>query len=189
MTANLLKKSFDKYFNAPVETWSKFVTLCDIVTFKKEEIIKQSNTREKYFYFILEGSAGIFLWKNTNFICVDFAFENNFFGDYMSLLTEEPSPLQTMTLEKSKMLRITKSNFDKLTLQPIGAIIKRIAAEVSFIDKQQQQIDLLTKTAQQRYQTLIDKFPEIIRRTQQKQIASYLGITPQSLSRIRKMVK
>ena len=98
MTANLLKKSFDKYFNAPVETWSKFVTLCDIVTFKKEEIIKQSNTREKYFYFILEGSAGIFLWKNTNFICVDFVFENNFFGDYMSLLTEEPSPLQTMTL-------------------------------------------------------------------------------------------
>ena len=189
MTHHLLKKSFDKYFDAPVETWSKFVNLCDVVIFKKEEIIKQSNTREKYFYFILEGSAGIFLWKKTNFVCVDFVFENNFYGDFMSLLTGKPTALQTMTLEKSKMLRITKDNFDKLALQQIGAIIKRIASEVSFIDKQQQQIDLLTKTAQQRYQTLIDKFPEIIRRTQQKHIASYLGITPQSLSRIRKIVK
>lgn len=189
MTHQLLKKSFDKYFEAPVETWRKFASLCDIVIFKKEEILKRSNTKEKYFYFILEGSAGIFLWKNSNFVCVDFVFENSFYGDYMSLLTGKPTPLQTMTLEKSKMLRLSKSNFDTLTHLPIGTTIKRIASEVSFIDKQQQQIDLLTKTAKQRYQTLIDKFPEIIRRTPLKYIASYLGITPQSLSRIRKRVK
>jgi CRP-like cAMP-binding protein len=185
----LLKKAFDKYFDAPLETWIKFSRLCDNVVFEKEQIIKSSNAREKYFYFIINGSAGIFLWGKNNFVCIDFAFENSFFCDYMSLLTGEPTALQTMTLEKSEMLRIGKDDFDKLSLQPAGEIIKRIAAEASFIDKQQQQIDLLTKTALQRYQTLISKFPEIIKRTPQKYIASYLGITPQSLSRIRKMVK
>jgi CRP-like cAMP-binding protein len=189
MPHNLLKKSFDKYFDAPLETWIKFAKLCDNVTFEKEEIIKKSNTRERYFYFILKGSAGIFLWGKSNFVCVDFAFESSFFCDYMSLLTGEPTALQTMTLEKSEMLRITKDKYDRLSLQPIGEIIRRFASEASFIDKQQQQIDLLTKTAQQRYQTLIYKFPDIFKRTPQKYIASYLGITPQSLSRIRKMVK
>jgi len=189
MPHNLIKKSFDKYFDAPIDTWINFVKLCDIVTFKKEEIIKKSYAIERYFYFILQGSAGIFLWNKSNFVCVDFAFENSFFGDYMSLLTGESTPLQTMTIEKSEMLRITKVEFDKLSLHPIGEIIKRIASETSFIDKQQQQIDLLTRTAQQRYQTMMSKFPEIIKRIPQKYIASYLGITPQSLSRIRKMVK
>jgi len=56
---------------------------------------------------------------------------------------------------------------------------------IPFVEKQQQQIDLLTKTAEQRYQELMNKNPEIIQRIAQKHIASYLGITTQSLSRIR----
>lgn len=189
MPHHQIKKAFDKYFEAPVETWVEFVRHCDIVTFKKDEIIKESHKKEKYFYFILSGSAALFLWKKNNFVCVDFVFENNFFCDYMSLLTSKPTALQTMALEKCEMLRMTKQEFDKITLVPVGEIIRRTAAEASFIDKQQQQIDLLTKTALQRYQDLIEKFPEIIKRTPQKHIASYLGITPQSLSRIRKMVR
>lgn len=188
-TYDLLKESFDKYFEAPKETWIEFARHCDTVTFKEDEIVKESNTREKYFYFILKGSGGIFLWNKNNFVCVDFAFENSFFGDYMSLLTGKPSPLQTMSLERSEMLRITKEDFNNLSEEPLGCIIKRIASEASFVDKQQQQIDLLTKTAQERYEALLEKFPDIIMRTKQKHIASYLGITPQSLSRIRKMVK
>lgn len=189
MPYDLLKESFDKYFVAPVETWIEFASHCDIVTFKEEEIIKESETREKYFYFILKGSGGVFLWNKNNFVCVDFAFESSFFGDYMSLLTGKPSPLRTIALERSEMLRIGKKDFDKLSQEPLGGIIKRIASEASFVDKQQQQIDLLTKTALERYETLLEKFPDIINRTKQKHIASYLGITPQSLSRIRKIVR
>jgi|SRR6185436_15449162 len=184
-----VKKSFDKYFEAPAETWLKFVQQCVVIDFGKEEIIKRANARENYFYFVLKGSAGVFLWKKNNFVCIDFAFENSFYGDYMSLLTGEPTPLQTMTLEKSQMLRITKEKFYRLAQKPFGQLIKQVAAESAFVEKQQQQVDLLTRTAAERYQALIEKFPEIILRVQQKHIASYLGITPQSLSRIRKAVK
>ena len=59
------------------------------------------------------------------------------------------------------------------------------SAESSFVEKQQQQIELLTKTAEERYRILQTKFPNIHQRIAQKHIASYLGITPQSLSRIR----
>jgi CRP-like cAMP-binding protein len=68
----------------------------------------------------------------------------------------------------------------------MGMVIMRISAETSFIEKQQQQIELLTKSAEERYHILSIKYPNIFQRVAQKHIASYLGITPQSLSRIRK---
>ena len=186
MYAQILKNAFDRYFDVPINIWIEFANRCDVVNFDKEEVMKQDGASEKYFYFILSGSAGVFLWRKNNFVCLDLALQNNFFCDYMSLLTGRSSPIQTMTIEKSAMLRMTGSNYYKLSQEPAAQKILRIAAEASFIDKQQQQIDLLTKTAQERYHTLLEKNREIFQRIPQKYIASYLGITPQSLSRLRK---
>lgn len=87
------------------------------------------------------------------------------------------------------MVYLSKERFDLLAQTPMGMIMMRISAETSFIEKQQQQIELLTKSAEERYRILSTKFPEIHQRVAQKHIASYLGITPQSLSRIRKNIK
>lgn len=189
MLAEILKKSFDKYFNAPIEAWEEFAEFCEPVSFDKDEIIKKQDTTEKHFYFILTGSAGIFLWKENNFVCLDFAFEHSFCCDYMSLLLRLPTPLQLVALEKSEMVKISSDNFYKLGQTPVGQIIIQISAETSFVEKQQQQIELLTKTAEERYRILSNKYLNIYQRVAQKHIASYLGITPQSLSRIRNKTK
>ena len=186
MNPSILKKSFDKYYNAPLQAWNEFYNRCDTVTFKKDETLKHPDTREKYFYFIIEGSAGIFLQNKNHSVCLDFSFDHEFHGDYLSLLIGEATPLQSMALEKSKMLRISRQRLFELGARPLGNTILRIAAEASFINKQQQQIDLLTKDAQERYRELTDKFPFIMRRIPLKHIASYIGVTPQSLSRLRR---
>jgi CRP-like cAMP-binding protein len=180
-----LKQSFDKYFEAPLEVWKGFTDLCDEVKFKKNETIKSTGQTEKNAYFILEGACGVFLWKENNFVCLDIVLENNFFADHMSLITEQPSPLETLALENTTALKITATNIAKLKQSPFGNILFLLGAENSFVEKQQQQIDLLTKTAEQRYEELMCKNPELIQRIAQKHIASYLGITTQSLSRIR----
>ncbi len=185
MLAEILKKSFDKYFDAPIEAWQEFAELCEPISFAKDEIIKPQHTIEKYFYFIITGSAGIFLWKENNSVCLDFAFENSACCDYMSLLTKKPTELEVVALEKSDMIRISSANFYILSRKSVGQVIMQMSAESSFVEKQQQQIELLTKTAEERYQILQAKFPHIQQRIAQKHIASYLGITPQSLSRIR----
>ncbi|MBU2914256.1 Crp/Fnr family transcriptional regulator [Reichenbachiella agariperforans] len=185
MLAEILKKSFERYFNAPIEVWKEFADLCEPIHFAKDEIIKHQHKAEKYFYFIIKGSAGIFLWKENNFVCLDFAFDNNFCGDYMSLLTQKPTELEVVALEKSEMVRISRNDFYMLSQKSVGQVIMQKSAESSFVEKQQQQIELLTKTAEERYQILQTKFPNIHQRIAQKHIASYLGITPQSLSRIR----
>lgn len=185
----ILKSSFDCFFDAPKEVWEDFADKCEIVSYKKDEIIKTQNSTERYFYFIINGSVGIFLWKENNFVCLDFAFNGHFCSDYMSLLIKQPTPLQVMTLEATQMLRMTGNDYDLITQQPIGNVLRLVAAEMSFVGKQQQQIELLTKSAKERYEILLKQFPNIQNRIAQNHIASYLGITPQSLSRIRRQLK
>ena len=184
--AAILKSAFDADFAAPIEAWEQYAENCEWVRFKKDEVIKPHHAQERNFYFILKGSAGIFLWKETNFVCLDFAFDHHFCADYMSLLTGTSTPLQMVALENSEMLRMTDERYQALTEKPIGRAIRLMAAEMSFADKQQQQIELLTLSAAERYAVLLKKFPGIQNRIAQNHIASYLGITPQSLSRIRR---
>jgi CRP-like cAMP-binding protein len=93
--------------------------------------------------------------------------------------------LEVVTFEQTELFRISKTNFDKLSTTQLGDKICRFAAEGLFIHKQQQQIDILTKTAKERYMEIQQQYASMLQRTPQKFIASYLGITPQSLSRIR----
>lgn len=184
----LLKSAFDVFFEAPTEAWADFAEKCEVVSLKKGSVIKAQHTRERYFYFLIEGSIGLFLWKENNFVCLDFAFDGHFCSDYMSLLTKQPTPLQVVALQTTKALRMSAADYDLITQEPIGNIIRRVAGEMSFIGKQQQQIELLTKSARERYEILLAQFPDIQNRVAQNHIASYLGITPQSLSRIRRQV-
>lgn len=181
-----IKKAFDPYFEASLEAWKSFTDLGELIVAEKEEIIKNNGATEKYLYFIVSGSGGILLWNKNNFVCIDLCYENDFLGDYMSFLCQQASPLEVVLFEKSELFRISKANFDLLsTHTDYGNKICRFASEGLFIHKQQQQIDILTKTAKERYMALQERQADIIQRTPQKYIASYLGITPQSLSRIR----
>lgn len=189
MLAEILKKSFDKYYNAPIESWQRLASLCEEVESKKNEVIKQADTTAKYGYFLLEGSVGLFVWKENHSICTDLYLEFNFFGDDLSLLSGKPSPIEIISLEACKMLRISRSNIEILKKTPIGSILFLAGEQSSFSDKQNQQIESMTLTAEERYHNLLKNNPELLQRISQKHIASYLGITPQSLSRIRKNLR
>lgn len=184
--AQQLKNAFDRFGDSPMEAWESFARLCEPVSFRKNEIIKHAGETEKHGYFILTGSAGVFVWKGSNYVCLDLFYEGVFLADYMSLITHQPTELETVALEHSEMLRISRDNIDRMKQTPVGQLLFLVSAETTFVDKQQQQIDLLLKTAEQRYADLLEKQPSLILRTPQKHIASYLGITTQSLSRIRK---
>jgi CRP-like cAMP-binding protein len=189
-TSELVKKIFDPYFEAPLEIWESFSAFLKKSSFTKNEIIKEARRTERSLNIILEGSAGVFLWKGTSSICLDLCYDNEFFGDYMSFLTQEPTELFTQALEHTDVLSISYQHLNMLYKESsVGLNIGRIASESLFIHKQSQQIDLLMLTAEERYMKLLKRQPEIVLRTPQKYIASYLGITPESFSRIRKKVR
>ena len=185
----LIKEIFDPYFEAPLEIWESFSSFLKTRTFQKKEVIKDIGQKEQYLNIITKGSTGIFLWKENTVACLDLCFENEFFGDYMSFLLQEPTQLYTQAIEETELLSITYKDLNDLYYSSkIGMNIGRIAAESLFIHKQRQQIDLLQLTAEERYLMLLEKQPQMVLRTPQRYIASYLGITPESFSRIRKKI-
>lgn len=189
MIAQRIKEAFDPYFNESLESWGKFSSMGKVINCRKGEVLKRPNEVEKNFYLILSGSGSIHLWSKNNYKCVDLVYEFDFFGDYMSYMTQRPSPLETIIIEDSELLQFSYHNFQKMLLESKrGDKITRIMADFAFISKQQQQIDLLTKSALERFQELKNQVPKLLERTPKKYIASYLGITPQSLSRIIKNI-
>lgn len=185
-----IKSTFDNFLGLPEEVWEHFSTFLELRSFSKNTIIKASGDRELYLNFISKGAAGLFLNSTNKYLCLDISFENEFFVDYASFISSTPSELETLAFEDVELYSI---HFDSLQAlydnTEIGNKIGRIAAEQLFIHNQHQQIDLLNLTAEQRYKKLFDREPRIIQRIPIKYIASYLGIAPESLSRIRKNIE
>lgn len=185
MIEKILKNIFDPFIELDIKVWENFGALGEVVDFPKETVLKKSNTTENYLLLLIEGSGGNLIWNQNNFVCIDISFENYFLLDYMSFTLQEPTPIEVRLFEDSTVFRIPHSRFQQtMNHGNYGEKITRLVSEASFINKQQQQIDLLTKTAKERYLQLIND-KKGIDRIPLKYLASYLGITPQSLSRIR----
>jgi CRP-like cAMP-binding protein len=187
MKPELLKKGFDPYYQFPLNLWKSIAALGEVITVEKEMILKRSGATEKFLYFILQGSGGILLWHGSRVICVDMLLDGEFFGDYLSFILQKPTPYEVRTFERSALFRISSKAFEKFTAESkLGDKLWRYANQALYLDKSFQQLDLLTLSAADRYEVMLKQQPFIIQRVPQKYIASYLGITPQSLSRIRR---
>jgi len=185
MLGKFLKNYFDPIIKLDLKVWENFSTLGEVKSLSKNTILKESNTTEKYLRFLLDGSGGNLLWSNNNFVCTDISFINDALNDYVSFTLQKPSPIEVRLFSDSKIFRISYRNFQKtFDKGNHGDKVTRFALESAYIIKEQQVINLLTKTAKQRYIEIIHR-NKSIEHIELKYLASYLGITPQSLSRIR----
>lgn len=185
---NTLEKTFKQCGLDRLDNWDNFIALGQIKTFRKGDIIKDAHQIEKNLNIIIEGTAAATIWVDNNTPkCIDLYFKNQFFMDYHSFINQEPTPIKTQLLSDSKLFIVPYKSFIRLlNSSPIGDKITRIITDFHFSHKQKQQIDLLTKSSLERLNDLIKLYPNIINQIPKKTIASYLGITPQSLSRIMK---
>ena len=118
-------------------------------------------------------------------IC-DFAFENDWVTHYKSLLGGLPSELNIKALEKSKVLLLDMDKMEELgNKNPRVLTIRTSLAEEYFTKSTERASNLTNLDAKGRYEALLEEIPSIHQRVAQYHIASYLGIKPQSLSRIR----
>lgn len=185
MIAKQLKNIFDTYIELDVRVWENFEKIGKTGNYPKGYVLKEPYATEKYLNIVIEGCGGNLIWKKNNFVCIDIVSKGEFLCDYMSFVLQEQTPIEVKLFNDSTLFQISHTNFQNLlTLGPHGESITKVIADAAFIAKQKQQIALLTKSAKERYLELISN-KKGIERTSLKYIASYLGITPQSLSRIR----
>lgn len=118
---------------------------------------------------------------------VQFAIEDWWMTDPYSYLTGEPSGYNIDALQDSDLLLLDRSSYEKLPIElPKFERFFRMLLENKYIASQRRITAALSASAEERYLNFIKTYPAFAQRIPQRHIASYLGITPQSLSRLRK---
>ena len=159
-------------------------------TFEKGEIVLNSTEKVSHQYYVLTGCLRtFFVDSNNKEHTVQFAVDDWWITDYISYFLNEESVLTVEAIEKSTLLRIEKEDFERVfdKIPKIERFV-RIKLERSLGSFQKRTLAALSQTAKQRYLSFVARYPNIEELVKNYHIASYLGITTQSLSRIRKEI-
>lgn len=185
-------ETFKKYIlekgAVPVADLLKIEAVCQYKKLRKRQYLLQEGDVWKYNAFIVKGCVRTYsVDEKGNEHILNFAIENWWTGDRESLQNGTPSAYNIEALEDSEVILIAKADFDQLCadIPAFNNIINGIL-EKSFIASQSRIQTFLSLGAEEKYLKFLEKYPDLAMRVPQGMIASYLGITPETLSRVRK---
>lgn len=165
---------------------SQISTLFQPYLIKKGDYFVQQGQVCQHLGFIHSGLVRYFVNQDGDEKIYDFGSENDFICDYESFLPQQPCRRAIQAIEDSSLLIISSSNLQQLFAQlTYGERFGRVALEQIFVKTIGQLVSLYTDAPELRYQVFLETYPTLSTRITQYHIASYVGVKPQSLSRIR----
>lgn len=188
----MIRDSIEKKIAQPLtdEEFAFFSGLLRSKTVAKKEILISEGDRCPHIYFVEKGALCSFLTTDTGEAhVVQFALEGYWISDLYSFFSEKPAIYTIEALEDCQLLALDKTGFqtacDRL---PKVERFFRLLIQNAYVHAQYRIARTFSADAEQRYLELLEEQPDIVQRVPQFLIASYLGVKPQSLSRIRKQI-
>lgn len=183
----LLNIQIRKHVTVPDKDLEQVSSFFVFRKYRKKQFILQEGDICRYETFILKGCCRTYeLDEKGQEHILQFAPEDWWAGNLYSFLTETASAYAIDCLEDCEVLQISKQGLEDLYRKfPVMERYFRIIIQNAFITLQKRVMINLSKTGADRYKEFIEKYPQIENRVPDHQIASFLGLTPQSLSRIR----
>lgn len=176
------------YLPMPDAEWEMLSKHIETVNVSKDYDIKKAGSECKYVWFIVKGAVkGYELTEDARIISTHFFVEEMFFVDLQSVLTRKPSEKGYIAVEDCILERVSYQQL--LTLydkSPVFERLGRLLGESQMLKEFELRKLHLNYNALDRYSQLIETMPYIFQRFALKDIASFIGVTPESLSRIRK---
>jgi len=156
----------------------------------KNEYLSQEGQISQQMYFLNTGMCRSFNLKDGKEITTNFFFQGSLVTDYSSFVQQKPSSEYFQLLEDAELIYFSHADMQRMydkyyNLQKFG----RLIAEKIFLNFYQRQQDFLLRTPKERYLNLVKRRPKVILNLPQIHVASYLGITPEYLSRLRRSLK
>jgi CRP-like cAMP-binding protein len=179
---------FDSYVPLSAEEKQELSARAKERTLKRKEFFLQEGQVCHHHAFVVEGCFKTYsvdnLGKEHN---LQFAAENDWIADISSFYSDKPSKLYIETLEPSRILMIEKKDLLFFYKNyPKFVRYFKVIFENKFVEMQNRVLQNISSTAEERYLTFLEQYPQLSNRIPSIQIASYLGVTPEFLSKIRK---
>jgi CRP-like cAMP-binding protein len=165
-----------------------FLGLCYPKTFSKNEVILQPGSIPQEVYFIKSGLIRVIVTDpDGNEHTIHFAMEQQFITDYSSFIMKQPALYSMQALETTEVVVLPRKAIEwgYKNLHE-GEKMGRLVAEFYFIYQDNRIKNIYARSPKERYEAITDVFPNIHQRVPQHMIASYLGISPVHLSRLKK---
>lgn len=158
--------------------------------FRKRQYALQEGDVCMQMYFVIRGCLRMYkIDEQGNSHILQFAAEDYWINDLGSFHSQQPSELAIDALEDTMVLQISRDELVGLyTDAPKFHRIFRVLIENAFVALQKRLLQTISSTAEDRYQSFLDTYPHLVNRLPQTQIAAYLGITPEFLSRLRSKI-
>lgn len=164
-----------------------FLSKIEIKTYKAKTVLVNAGEISQYSFFVNSGLLRSFN-INDNIVehVLSFACEGWWIGDMYSLISQKPGNLFIEVLEDAEVVLLSRENQNELFTQiPKLERFFRILTENSLVAHQERLMDNLSLTAEERFDKFCKRYPTIIQRVPQKQIASYIGVTPEFFSKMK----
>ncbi|MFN8355622.1 MAG: Crp/Fnr family transcriptional regulator [Spirosomataceae bacterium] len=182
-----LRTIFSKIVQLEEEDWAYYEQFIEHVSFPKKAFLTKAGEVENYVYFILSGIVRNYFVRDQREVCMEFGFERHLMSSYASFVSRKASVLNLQALTQVRACRISYENLESVySVSQKNERLGRLVAERLFAKRFDREMQLLSMSAEEKYQHLLKTQPELIRKIPVKDIASYLGIHPESLSRIRR---
>lgn len=164
----------------------KYISLLTEIKLEKKDFLIQAGEIAKYEYFVTKGCLKVYTLDEEGAPHISmFAIEDYWTGDLSSFMIKEPSRYFIQAIEASELLGISKANYDLLfqEIPKFERFYRNLYQRslISYVRRSNQGISL---TAEERYIRIKKKYPHIVNRITQKDLAAYIGITPEFMSKV-----
>jgi CRP-like cAMP-binding protein len=153
---------------------------------RRTELLMRPGQVEHALYFVHKGLLRLYYPTESEEICVGFAYDQTLVCSFPSFISQQPSAYAIQALRRTELLGIHRADFMRFVDENAAfARFWRAELERNLLGRIEREIDLLLPDPAQRYQRLCARSPHILQRVPRKYIASYLRMTPETLSRLR----
>ncbi|MGD1947929.1 MAG: Crp/Fnr family transcriptional regulator [Croceivirga sp.] len=182
----LILNNISRFINLTELEKRKYISLLTEIKVKKRDFLMQAGDSTTYEYFITKGCLKVYTLDEDGSPHISmFAVEDYWTGDLSSFMTKEPSRYFIKAIEPSELLGISRANYDLLFQEiPKFERFYRNLYQKSLISYIRRSNHGISFTAEERYIEFKKQYPQIVNRITQKDLAAYLGITPEFTSKI-----
>lgn len=183
----LIIQNIEKIISLTDEQKELILSKIELNHYKAKTVLLNAGEVAKYSYFVKSGILRSFT-INDNIVehVLQFACEDWWIGDMYSLISQKPGNLFIEVNEDAEVALLSKENQEELYHKiPKLERFFRILTENSLVAYQERLMDNLSLTAEERFEKFCSKYPSLIQKVPQKQIASYIGVTPEFFSKMK----